>query len=125
MSSTFQHRYSGGSRGAVHARAARPWPGVVRGRVAGRHSVRAESAAYLHGQVCEQMRQAGQIVAGVGGDQQLGGALAPVTCGGDPLDDVAQLGNGDGSGVISRAEPGCVRQAAPGGAARLRTATKE
>jgi len=89
-----------------------------RGRGAGRrgeahHPAGAQSPEELDRQITQIVRQAGGVIAGVGHDQDRCVALAPVSGGDQPVDDLPHLPAGHRRLVVGRAEPHRVQQRGP------------
>jgi hypothetical protein len=91
-----------GEDAAVSARAPALGPGAGLARVAEHDPVRAQSADQLDRQVLRDVGQAGDVVAGVHHDEDVRIASAPVACRDDAVDDLTQLGRGDGGRVVGR-----------------------
>ncbi len=104
---------------AVAARAAAAGRGAGCAGVAQQHAVRAQPHHDLHGQVGQDVGQAGAVVAGVHDDEDVRIAVLPVAGGDDAVDDFAQLGGGDSGGVVGRSQAHGVQEGDPGGPSAL------
>ena len=81
--------------------------------------VTAQAPGDVGGQVIQQVRQPGQVIARVQHDDDVRVARLPVPGRDQPRDDIAELGGGDLGSVIGRAEPDRVQRQRPGGAVGL------
>ena len=68
------------------------------------HPVAAQPPGYLHGQVTQQPRQPGQVIAGVEENQEVRVTVAPVPGSDDPFRDLADLRGSDLGCIVGRAE---------------------
>jgi hypothetical protein len=75
---------------------------------------RAEPPGHFDRQIGQDEREADDVVTGVHDDRDVRITLVPVPGVGDPADDVAELGGGDGGGVVGRAQADRVEDRGPG-----------
>ena len=83
------------------------------------HAVGAESPQQLHGQISQQVRQAGHVIAGVEHDEDVGisGLVPPGLL--EPPDHLAQLGGGHRGRIVTGTQAHRIQQRGPRCAARL------
>ena len=89
---------------AVAGRAT-PGAGTTLDNRAGQHPIRPQPADELHGQVGQQERQAGDVVAGIEDDPDVRVTRAPVPGLPQPIGDLTQLARGHRGGIVGGTQP--------------------
>jgi hypothetical protein len=77
------------------------------------HAVAADAPDQLGREAAQDPGEAGDVIAGVGHDEDVRLAGLPLARGDEPVDDIAELGSGDRGGIGGRAEPNSVQDVAP------------
>jgi hypothetical protein len=113
-----------GSRARPHTVAvpAAPRPSLRPSRTdrkASRHQEQTTDVATVDGQVPQDPGEAGDVVAGIGHDDDVRVAGLPLACCDEPFDDFSELFSGDCGDVVGRPQADCVQDRGPGRGARF------